>query len=238
MDFYQTLSRYYDEIFAADEAEMRFIRDLLPPKARLLDIGCGTGNKTVHFSEGASLVEALDMDEGMIAKARTDHARPNITYSALNMLDIGTVFAGRRFEAALCLGNTLVHLPSPDVMLNFASAVAGLLTEQGCFTLQILNYDRILEQHISDLPLLETPNVRFRRGYAREGERLRFITSLEDKKGGETLHNNIALYPLRKRELDGLLKKAGFRRIAYFGSYLGGELGPDSFVLIACCRAG
>lgn len=237
MDFYQELSRHYDAIFATSAEDMRFIRDCIPERAAVLDIGCGTGNKTVHFSDRASFVEAIDLDNGMIARAESAHARPNIRYAALDMRDVDRTFAGRHFGAIVCLGNTLVHLLSADAVLDLLKKVRVLLAKDGVFVAQILNYDRILQEHAASLPPIETPDVRFLRRYAWENGVMRFVTDLEIKATGETLHNDIPLYPLRKQELTDLSLRAGFRTPEYFGNYQGGEHRTDSFVTIAVCRA-
>lgn len=236
MSFYQELSRYYDEIFAVDDEEMRFVKGLLRGKADLLDVGCGTGNKTVHFSAGASSIVAIDMDEGMIAKAQSVNSRDSISYSVLKMQDAGTAFQKARFDGILCLGNTLVHLTSSLHIRAFLRAVHGLLRPGGVFVLQILNYDRLMARNITSLPALETPNVRFTRGYAWDGADMHFVTSLHVRATGKILRNDIVLYPLRKEELTTMLLAAGFPHPGYFGSYQGAPHGDDSFVTIARCE--
>ena len=236
MTFYQQLSRYYDEIFAVNADEMGFITQLLPTRGVLLDIGCGTGNKTVQLSPGAAAVTGIDMDAGMIARARADNSRANIQYAVLDMADIGTAFQGRFFDGVLCLGNTLVHLPSPGRIRELLATIHSLLGKGGVFILQILNYDRIPADTPSDLPLLDTPNTRFARRYVWVDTELHFVTSLQVKATGQTLNSDIVLYPLRKAELTTMLTSAGFGRPDYFGSYHGGAHQEDSFVTIACCR--
>ena len=236
MDFYSELSRHYDAVFAVDAAEMAFMAGLPSEGAAVLDLGCGTGNKTVYLSERAASVEAVDLDPGMIAKAKQDNARPNIHYAVLDMLDAGKAFAGRRFDAVFCLGNTLVHLPSPKAFQGLLTTVSDLTSDSGGFILQILNYDRIIDQDVTSLPVIETPDVRFYRAYARQVGLLRFVTALEIKAGGEMLHNDIPLYPLRKQELTDMLLRAGFRTPEYFGGYRGEAHQENSFVTIAHCR--
>lgn len=235
MSFYQELSRYYDEIFAVDAAEMSFITGQLQGKTALLDVGCGTGNKTVHFSEAVASVVGVDMDEGMIAKAHIANSRANIRYTVLRMQDVGTTFKEGQFDGIVCLGNTLVHLPSPADIQNFLHAVSALLGKGGVFILQILNYNRLIAKNITSLPALETPHVCFTRGYAWQGTTMHFVTSLRIKATGETLHNDIVLYPLRKEELTAMLAAAGFAQPQYVGSYQGGPHEDDSFVTIALC---
>lgn len=237
MNFYQELSRHYDAIFATSAEEMRFIRRLIPENAAVLDIGCGTGNKTVYFSDKAASVDAVDLDSGMIARAVSAHGRANVRYAVLDMRLVDKAFAGRFFGAVVCLGNTLVHLLSPGAILDLLAKIRSLLAKDGVFIVQILNYDRARAQNITELPPIETPEVRFLRRYVWEDGALRFITVLKIKHSGETLENDIPLYPLGKEELTNLLLQAGFGEPEYFGSYQGDAHGDDSFVTIACCRS-
>jgi SAM-dependent methyltransferase len=171
----------------------------------------------------------------MIARAASDNARPNIRYSTLHMSDLGETFSGQRFDAIVCLGNTLVHLPSPEQIRALLASIAELLTPNGCLILQILNYDRILDRDALELPTLQTPQITFTRTYKRDGRLLRFLTVLEDKATGLVLRNDIPLYPLRAGELTAMLSAVGLG-VEYFGSYQGEAHTDDSFVTIAHCR--
>lgn len=235
MNFYQELSRYYDEVFSVDAAEMRFINSLLPAKGTLLDIGCATGNKTVLASEHVAKVEAFDLDEEMIERAKQAHSRDNIHYTVADMLELARVFSGRRFDAILCLGNTLVHA-LPPATGHLLRAVAGLLSEEGCYIVQILNYDRIVREQIKALPVIDAKHVRFIRNYEWKNEEMHFVTALEIKASGQILHNDIVLYPLLQQELTDLLHQAGFANIQYYGSYQGAPWQEDSFITLAVCR--
>ncbi len=234
MTFYQEISPYYDTLFPVDAGEMAFVRRLLPHGASILDIGCGTGNKTIFLAEGAAWALGVDLDPNMIARAASDNARPNIRYRTLNMSDLGKTFS-KRFDAIVCLGNTLVHLPSLEE-IRFMVSIAELLAPSGCFILQILNYDRILDRDALELPVLQTPQIKFTRTYRRDGRLLRFLTVLEDKRTGAVLRNDIPLYPLRRSELTAILKGVGLVVIEYFGSYQGAPHTDDSFVTIAYCE--
>jgi hypothetical protein len=152
---------------------------------------------------------------------------------------IGKRFKRRTFDAALCLGNTLVHLTDPEAMSALLKDVHVLLGQgkdaNGVFVLQMLNYDRILDKNIAALPVLENENITFSRFYRNEGKLLRFVTELRVKESGRIIENDIALYPLRGSEAASMLAGAGFRKVENFGNYLGDPLQEDSFVNIAIC---
>lgn len=236
MDFYQQLSAYYDEIFAVQPDELRFLIERLSGKKRLLDIGCGTGNKTVRFSSSTNSIVAIDLDPGMIAKANEAHARDNIRYEVMNMLSIDEHFAPASFDGMLCLGNTLVHLDSPASIQAFLNKAHMLLAPEGALVLQILNYDRILTRNVENLPDINTAHTVFKRRYARKNGMLRFITTLEVKERGEMLTSDIPLYPLRKDELTELLMNASYTELEFYGGFQGEPHREDSFVTITVCR--
>lgn len=237
MGFYEELSRWYDEIFPVSAAEMAFTAAQIAQARHVLDLGCGTGNKTVHLALADREITALDLDEGMIVRARQDNARPGITYTAMDMREAGSRFSPQSFDAMLCLGNTLVHLDGPMAIGAFFRSLHPLLVPGGPFLIQILNYDRILDTAAAHLPPLESDHVLFTRRYEAEGDRLHFITALTLKETGQTWENDVLLYPLRKVELRRCLQDAGFAEPAWHGSFAGGEHTPDSFVTIAVCRA-
>lgn len=236
MDFYTVLSANYDEIFAVSQSDLDFIGGLIPPDGRILDVGCGTGNKTVLLKNTASIT-AIDLDAGMIEVARKHHAHPHIQYHQMDMRRIAEHFGNNgsgRFDAVLCLGNTLVHLPEHELG-PFLHAVKELLRDGGSSVIQILNYDRILDKNISQLPVIETEHTIFTRCYRWVNNDMHFRTSITLRATGESLENDIILYPLRTKALETLLRTAGFRTVNWYGSFPGGSLGEDSFVSIAHC---
>ena len=236
MTFYQQLSKHYDEIFPAGPAEMRFVGGLLAGRERILDIGCGTGNKTAVLA-GNAAVTAFDSDAGMIEIARARHAAPNIAYQILDMAGIAGAFAPDSFDAALCLGNTLAHVEGPDALVEILRQARAVLAEDGFFIAQILNYDRIIAKNVTELPLVDTENVVFRRRYDWRDGRMHFVTDLELKNGGGSYRNDIVLRPIRRCELDHALAEAGFGTVDHYGSYAGEDYGPESFHLIVRAHA-
>lgn len=233
MGFYEQLSLYYDEIFPANAQELRFAAQLLEGRTRLLDMGCGTGNKTAVLAEGIREAEAFDSDPGMIAKAEAINARPNIRYRILDLMEVDRAFAPASFDAALCLGNTLVHLTQPGAIDAFLAKTAAILEPGGMFLLQILNYDDILDKKITTLPRIETDRASFSREYVWQGGIMHFVTELRIKESDQRLSNDIILVPLRRDALANGLAAAGFGIVEYYGNYTGEPYIDSSFHLIA-----
>ena len=240
MTFYSSISAYYDEIFPVDANEMAFVRkqldDCTSGCKNLLDIGCGSGNKTELLAGNGRKIIAIDGDAGMIEEAKKNHTRPDIEYLSLDMTKIAQAFKPESFDALLCLGNTLVHLPGPEDIARLLAEMGGILKPGGLAVIQILNYDRILDKMLHALPQLETDKLKFTRYYDLQNCRMLFVTKLLVKETGQEINNSIPLYPLRKNELNFMLGEAGFLEVKHYGSYSGEPLTDDSFPLIAVAR--
>ncbi len=232
MPDYTRLAGWYDEIFPVSPAEMAFVNSRLGPAKRLLDIGCGTGNKTVFLAPGREIVNAIDADPGMIPAAQAGHFSPNIDYAVLDMNDIAGHFPARSFDAAVCLGNTLAHLSGVDDLGRFLKNLRSVLTPGGRFIAQILNYDRVLDNNVTDLPRIETDNVVFTRRYEWRDGVMHFVTECRGKADGASDHGDTVLYPFRKGEVEALLAEHGFAAPDCFGSYDGAEWTPTSYHFI------
>lgn len=237
MGFYEELSRYYDGIFPAAPGDMDFTASLLAGAKRVLDLGCGTGNKTALLAAEGRSILALDSDAAMIARAREAHAGPGLVYEVMDMLQAPARLEAASFDAVLCLGNTLVHLEGPDSVSDFLAGLRPLLRPGGLFFAQILNYDRILDRKAFSLPKLESDEALFYREYEAQGKSLRFITTLVRKSDNASFYGETPLYPLRRAELEQALREADYTDLAWYGNYGGGPLTDDSMPLLVSCRS-
>ena len=230
MSFYQQLSEYYDEIFSFNEAEAAFLKTRLERMQSMLDIGCATGGKTVLFAGQMERVVGIDADESMIAMAREHHFAPNVTYLPMDMRALAENFQPKSFDAVLCLGNTLAHLDSHEAMARLIKDMASVARER--IIIQIVNYDRIIDQHISELPTVQTRHVVFTRQYKWDNRQLHFMTAIINRENNQTFSNDIILTPLRKHELALMLNHAGFATQRYYDDFNGGPWRADSFATI------
>jgi Methylase involved in ubiquinone/menaquinone biosynthesis len=233
---YSRISPYYDSIFPADTDSLRFCTEALPGKQRLLDVGCGTGNKTLHFVAPGRRIVGTDADPDMIAEAARRNADPSISFEVLDMRELEPHFEPASFDGVLCLGNTLVHLTEPEALAGALGAFHRLLEPGGLCLIQILNYDRILDNAVSELPSLDTDTIRFERRYRRQGRTLLFMTDLLVKSTGERIASSTELYPLRPSELEKGLAQAGFSSTRLYGGYDGSPHTPESFATITVSR--
>ena len=232
MTFYRQLSRYYDEIFKSNASEMDFFIRQLHGRQDILDIACGTGNKTVLFKALGRNIVGIDMDQDMVNIAKQRHRAEGVAYLAVDMREIERHFAPQSFDAILCLGNSLVHMRPLAAVQEIINQTHTLLRKGGLLIIQIINYDRIVEHNIACLPTIETENVKFFRNYHWQNRQLHFATRLLIKKSGQELNNDIVLLALRQKQLAACLKRAGFGQCKYYGGFNGQPLEENSVPLI------
>ncbi|WNS76532.1 methyltransferase domain-containing protein [Bacillus sp. DTU_2020_1000418_1_SI_GHA_SEK_038] len=237
MTFYQVLSQYYDDIFPSNPAQLSFIKSVINNKAKLLDIAAGAGNQAIELAKSGYNVTAVDLDQKMVEKIeqkRTGH-QVNLTALKLDMRDINH-FKDQSFDAAICIGNSIVHLESHAEISKTLKKISNVLAEDGILIIQTVNYDRVLQHHITDLPLIELPNkgIIFKRTYDHFENKINFNGTLtvNQSSGIHTYTNSVELYPLTSNELNESLIMAGFRKVELFGDFKGSEYSPDSPALI------
>jgi SAM-dependent methyltransferase len=238
MEFYQSIAKLYDYIFPLNPEQINFVRSCIPDtgNAKVLDVGCGSGSLCLAMAPVFKKVVGIDPDQSMLYLARKKAGTQfsNLQFLPYGMLGLENKFQKESFDAILCFGNTLVHLGSEAEILAFLTQARALLRQKGKLFLQIIHYDRIIDQDIKGLPTIENEQIKFVRNYHfhAEDNSLDFETILTDKKSSKDIRNVIPLHPIRKDALKYLLIKAGFSHIAFYGNFKKDHLLDSSVPLI------
>ena len=237
MNFYESISVYYDEIFPLTQGKWNFAKEDLAPNSTILDIGCSTGTLAQGLASDGFKIHAIDKDPTMVRLARCNHAHTEAHYATMDMMAIDHYFPNDHFDRILCLGNTLVHLPDEQALLRFLRKVKSLLKAGGEFRLQMIHYDMIMEKESLGLPTIKTPSLEFTRTYIRRSDgRIDFQTALKLETENQILENSIPLIPLRKARLEHLLKEAGFKDLQIFGGFDKSPLTENSVPYVSFAR--
>ncbi len=235
MNFYTSIAHIYDEIFPYSPPQKAFIEsfNLHGHDKTLLDVGCGTGSLTLRMAELYGTVIGLDPDKEMLEKANLKALKFKMdrhdqledlgrwVFLPKGMGDLESEFADESFDTIACFGNTLVHLPDIEAVNGFLSDAFSILKSGGKLMIQIINYDRIVDQKQTGLATIENDRVKFERfyHYKPNPEKIFFQTILKDKSNGRIIENEIPLLALHPEQLRESMKKEGFSKLEEFGSF-------------------
>ncbi|MGE5653470.1 MAG: class I SAM-dependent methyltransferase [Bacillota bacterium] len=237
MEFYDSIARYYELIFPTSPDQERFVRDQVDPGSRILDVACGTGALARGLARAGYDLVGYDLDRTMVIRA-VELARAEgleIPYSVWDMRQLPE--PPQPFDALLCVGNSLVHLTDDRAIDTALAGFNRQLSVGGKVIIQIINYDRILDQKVDSLPTIndETHGLTFERFYDQRDDGLidfRTSLSLLVGSGREVIRNTIALKPLRKLALTEALSRAGFMVEAVCGGFNAKPWEPSSYATV------
>lgn len=244
LSFYEALSRYYDDLFPASAAQVRFVADRTPEGGKILDVAAGTGNLAIELAKLGYQVTAIDVDPAMAERMEAKRelaGKEGFLPLLMDMRGLNTLPA-QAYDAVLCVGNSLVHL---DNLIEIADAVIRMydrLKPGGTLVLQIVNYDRILRDHVKELPLIERQagedKVVFRRIYEMGEDGILFLGHLTVERGDskESYTSEVKLLPLQSEELLQIMDQFGLPVPELYGSFQGEPYTESSPATVAVLR--
>jgi 2-polyprenyl-3-methyl-5-hydroxy-6-metoxy-1,4-benzoquinol methylase len=230
-------------------------------KQNVLDVACGSGGYAIELSKLGFNVTAVDLDEAMLEmaaeKARKEKLDIDIVKCDIRELkktllnenirknkengrnnDIGSKEQGKLFDCIFCIGNSIVHLGSYDEILQSLKQMLDLLAIDGVLVLQIINYDRIINLGIKELPAIKNEKIalEFIRKYefSNSSGLVNFNTLLTIGNGDEKekYENSVQLYPIRSGEMLKLLYDSGFNEVEFYGDFDKSPFKEDSYMLV------
>ena len=242
MTFYSDISLVYDDLFpVSPEQRDLFVSLMDDGGARsVVDCGCGTGSQLQPFAVAGLSCFGFDPDPSLVAIARRKLAAYPKTRVEAGSFENMPGLVPFPSDLLMCLGNSLVHVPQEEASRFFLDA-AGALSRSGTLLLQILNYERLKCDKVTELPMIRASEgtVEFRRKYEWEGDRrVLFRTSLRFSGADEPriARNEIPLYPIYPEELWEILTNAGFGDIRFYGDFARTEFSPGSEALVCLAR--
>lgn len=126
------------------------------PSRRIVDLGCGEGRHARALAELGYEVVGLDASESALDRAQEEPIPEGVQFI---LADLGAVERSvhGHFGAALCLGNTLPSLLSPESVTRMLIGLRRRLQPGASLVIHCLNYDRVFSQSIRDLPTTILP---------------------------------------------------------------------------------
>jgi glycine/sarcosine N-methyltransferase len=226
MSFYSKIAEYYDQLFPLNKKAFSFLVDQLSvTDSTILDIGCGTARISGELSKSGNKVTAIDIDDEMLNVGKTNY--PEVQFINLDMYNIGRLES--KFDLIFSIGNVMSYL-STESLQTYIENIFRLLSSEGIWLFQTVNWDKILKAGFVDFPILEVPgeNVKFIREYKNiSPSHVDFITKCS-KDGKPIVSESATLYPCTSENYISVHSTAGFKLAAHYGDYIKNKFNDET----------
>ena len=225
-DFYDDIANYYDSMIRFQErntTEKKILKlwvDKYHFKS-VLDAACGSGLHTIALTQLSVQATGVDISPQMIARASKNARDLGLTIpfeqSPLQEMDKRLV---DKFDTVLILGNSLPHLTDERELRSSLVSIRKVLTDNGFLILQILNYERILNDRQRVISVSRNGEHEFIRFYDFIKPYVRFNVLHIHWQNTNPQHeiNSTQLYPYNLSELSKILTHEGFTIQDVYGS--------------------
>lgn len=156
-----TEAQWYDQSIDWDariKREIPLLTEVFgsPGPGGVLDAGCGSGHQVVVLAQQGYRVVGADLNEGMLAVARTVASKAGIspTFVQTAYADL-MKSVGTGFDAVYCLANSLAAAGSLDLVRNAVIQFSKCLRAGGRLFVQVLNFPPMRKE----IPCVKGPRV-------------------------------------------------------------------------------
>lgn len=140
---YKKFAQIYDLLmksFPYDDYQ-EVVERLLPPRGKILDIGCGTGKMTSFFFQKGAEVHALDTSSNMLSFAKRKLPQVNFYLGTLEEMDLGSFD-----QVYACIDIINYYLSEKELRAFFISVKEHL---KGEFFFD-LRHPKAMEENLAD----------------------------------------------------------------------------------------
>jgi SAM-dependent methyltransferase len=119
--------------------------EVVPPKARVLDCSCGTGQLAVGLRLLGLDVVGTDASSEMVRRTQELADQHGVVLDALTVAwdDLPDHLAASSFDLVFCVGNSLCHAPGASGRMAALNAMSRLLKPGGHLALTSRNWELV-----------------------------------------------------------------------------------------------
>jgi len=203
----------------------------LRPPQRILDLPCGQGRHAIELARRGYDVTGADLSPYLLAVAAERGRASGVRVRWLSA-DMRWPIAGETFDVVLNQYTSLGYFADEADDRKVVRAAASMLVPGGRFVLEVINGERVMTRfQEQEWFTVGQASVVERRSLDRPARRMvveRTVTRPNEE--------DVSLHALRlyaRRDVDELLRAAGFGRVDLYGDWSGEPVAPESLRVLA-----
>lgn len=213
--------------------EVEFVASRIPERGRVLDVPCGTGRHAAALAERGYTVAGLDISEAALAEAR--RVGPSLDLRRGDMRELP--WPDESFDAVLNLWTAFGYFETQDEDERVLAEFARVLAPGGVLILDTVN-QVALARGFRPQAFEEIEGVLFLQEHAYDIVKGRSQARWTFLRGGARTELAFDHRVYTTPEYLGMLRRAGFEPVAFYGGFDGAELGFDTWRQIIVARRG
>lgn len=212
----------------------RLLVSKLPPRARVLDVCCGTGTVARYLAQQGLRVTGIDSSEQMLR-----YAHEQVPGGEFVVADARDFRVASEFDAALCTFDSVSYMLSTDDLISLFSSVHAALAPHGVFIFDVSLEETYKREWQRTCSVIDDEEACFIRGTYDQTERIgrTFITRFHRDGSWQRTDVDFVTRCYDLRELSTVAKRSGFSEVRCHRSSrdprLMSELGPGRACVVA-----
>ena len=201
------------------------------PPLRILDLPCGQGRHAIELARRGYNVTSADLSPYLLSVA-DERGRASSARVRWLSADMRRPIAGETFDVVLNLFTSLGYFADEADDQKVVRAACAMLGPGGRFVLELLNGERVMN-HFQEREWFTVGQAAVveRRSLDRRARRMVVERTVTRPKEEDVSLHALPLYA--RRDVDEMLRAAGFGRVDLYGDWSGEPLTPESLRVLA-----
>ena len=253
MTIFNDFSEAYDLMFPREErirSEEPFWRELVARYGvrSVLDCACGTGGHPILFARLGCAAYGSDLSPRMVEAALANAVAAGVTVNlrVSSFTELTSAFReDERFDAVICVGNSLTLAPTDDDVARALREMYALLNPGGVCVINIFNWDRLAAEKLRIMPAAvaekDGRELTFLRVFHHRGDVIDLNIVAVTREGGKAVTEIFTAHqrPVGPARLMEFVEAAGFTSREATAGYSATPFDPlTSDILVLVARKG
>jgi ubiquinone/menaquinone biosynthesis C-methylase UbiE len=224
--FFDELASDYDQMVSFDKAvenKKRLLKNFITPGMKYAaDLGCGSGVDSIALASSGLKVTAFDPSVEMLEVAKENLERKKVKVTLHNnSIDAISEDFSSQFDLVVSSGNTFANI-GKEQLIKSLQICKQILNPEGILLIQVLNYEKIINEKQRIVNITEGVDKYFIRFYDFIGDEINFnIIIFNKEKPSEHKFISTKVLPHTLDDFDIVLKKLELNKVEYFSDFQG-----------------